>query len=210
MSFLLCHECLTWIEPYDGRCPECVSVVEASAPDPSRIALETAIGELLGRIGEVRIRRRMLPDRGTLYCTTNGLFFLPHSMENVELLVESRRVHPASLWRLAAAVWWPLMFVLPFVKTRQVETRMTRIVCPHILSADDGLQLPDLLMENPGVFFISRKSVRTIARRWNAWIIRRKQGAPLRLRPESNARVFHTRMADLVASEPWQHVALGR
>lgn len=210
MSFLLCHECLSWVEPCDGRCPECVSVVEMSAPDPSPFSLHSVMGEIVGRMGEIRIRRRMLPDRGTLYTTTNGLFFLPHSVENVELTVESRGVSPTSLWTLAAAVWWPLVFVLPFVKTRQLETRVSRIACPQFLTDGDGLRLPSLLMENPGVFFVSRQSVRTIARRWNGWVIHRKQGAPLRMRPESNGRVFHARMADLIASEPWQHVTLGR
>ncbi len=204
MSFLLCHECFNWVEPKDGRCPECIESIEAAVPDPSEFELRTTIGDIVFRLGEVHVRRRMLPDRGMLYVTTNGLYFLPHDQEDVLHLVESPTTEASLMWSLAAMVWSPLMLVLPFVRSKETKTQRIQVPCPKYLTTEDSDLLPQLLMTNPGVFFLSRKSIREMSLKRRRWRIERFQGSPVRVKPEDNAKFFHHLMGKLALSDSWE------
>ncbi len=206
MSLLLCHECFTWVRPVDGRCPQCLQPVEQAMPDPPLHVLQAEIGEVLHRIGEVKVRRRKLPDQGMLYATTNGLYFIPHLSERVTELIETHSAGSSMLWSLAALVWAPLMLVLPFVKSKQLKARDVQVVRPQYLSPDDSHQLPQFLMDNPGVFFVSLKSIRLVERKRNRWSIVRAQGTPVNFKPVFSPQVFHRQMAELIESDSWQHV----
>jgi len=61
-------------------------------------------------------------------------------------------------------------------------------------------------MENPGDFFVPRGSVHLVSRRRNQWVIERKQGLRLKLKPVENVCGFHERLSQLVSSDPWRHV----
>ena len=102
MSLMLCHECYSWVEASDGYCPECTYPLDASAADPPLHELRSIIGEIVVRVGEVRVPRGLLPDRGMLYATSNGLFFLPHRFERVTQMVETNGDTTSILWSLAA------------------------------------------------------------------------------------------------------------
>lgn len=201
MSFLLCHECYMWIEPREGRCPECLYSVEMGTPDPSPYDLESTIGRIVCRLGDVRVHRQLLPDRGTLYETTNGLFFIPYAIEHVYETVEVPSAETPDLWSLASLVWWPLMLLQPFLSPKDIEVREVRKRCPYLLTAGDSHQLPAFLMQNPGAFFVARRTIRAVRRRLGRWSIERRQGTPLRLKPAGNSRVFHARMSELVGSD---------
>src|SRR5687767_2333358 len=114
-SLLLCHECFDWAEPAHGHCPQCLSVVDAALPDPSPDELRRSLGDVLLRLGEVRLLRRRLPDRGLLYATTRGLYFVPHQVRYVEETLPEPE-GPGLWWALAAIVFTPVAILLPFVK----------------------------------------------------------------------------------------------
>lgn len=204
MSFLLCHECYSWVEPENERCPECDHSLDSAAPDPPLEFLAADIGTILFRIGEASVRRKMLPDRGMVYATTNGLYFLPHRLEHVTHLIEEDSPGSSLLWSLASLVWTPLILVAPFLKSRQVTPKQTPVLRPHYLTREESQQLPELLMQNPGVFFVPQKSIRLVIRKRSHWRIERLQGQTLKLTPIGNRQRFHDRMNELVASERWR------
>ena len=206
MSLLLCHECFTWIEPHDGHCPECLGAVDPAMPDPDLLTLRGLIGEIVHPLGEVRVPRRLLPEYGTLYATRNGLYFLPHVAEDVTHLVERPSPRSSLFWTLAAAVWSPLVFVVPFVKAKELHESRTQILRPQLLASGDSPRLADLMMENPGVFFVPRRSIRQVHRRRQRWIIDRAHARPLKLTVESDQRHFQERMSDLFAETSWRSV----
>ena len=210
MSYLLCHECYTWVEPADGRCPECQLYLDAGRPDLSVDQLQRVLGEVRCQIGEIRIRRRTLPDLGMLYATSRGFYFLPHQMEHVTQSVEAGAAGTSLLWALATLVWFPLIVVLPFVKTNQMKVARVPIYKPRPLADSESPRLPDLLMQNPGVFFVPRKSIRTVERKRLHWKIDRNHGSSLRLKPAADRGQFHQRMAALLASDDWSDLATGR
>ncbi len=62
MSFLLCHDCYTWVEPLDNRCPECLLVMDLWPRIPPVHLLREVMGNLTGRLGEVRIPASCFPN----------------------------------------------------------------------------------------------------------------------------------------------------
>lgn len=204
MSFLLCHECYSWVQPENERCPECDRHVDSATPDPPLEFLGAQIGSILCRVGEVAIRRKMLPDRGMVYATTNGLYFLPHRLEHVTRLVEEESPGSSLLWSLASFVWSPLIFVAPFLKSRHVKPTQMPVLRPQYLTRDESRLLPELLMQNPGVFFVPKKSIRIVIRKRGYWKIERLQGTPLKLKPVGNRQRFDDRMSEVVTSERWR------
>lgn len=80
---------------------------------------------------------------------------------------------------------------------------------PQLLQPNESRRLVEFLMENPGVFFVPRKSMRAMTRRFGRWTIRRVDGSRLRLRPETDVRMFHSKMHKLIESESWQQVTEG-
>ena len=202
MAFLLCHDCYSWVEPADGRCPECRESVDPSATDPPLSTLKSVIGELSQPVGPVRVRRRLLPERGTLYATTNGLCFVPHKAVYVMRDVEVSGP-PSLFWTLATILWSPLMFVMPLVRSKQHRQQRIQTLQPRDLSPEDD-QLPLLLMQDPGTFFVPLRSIRHIRRRRRRWIIERRQGASVRFQAEHDDRALRHRMSELLASPTWQ------
>ena len=175
MPLLLCHECYFWVSPRDGRCPECDHVVDSGVPDPPTESLNRLIGPAVQPIGNVRFRRAMLPDRGMLFETTNGLYFVPHVVTRRMKLVERRESGRSFLWLLASLVFTPLILVLPFLKFKKLTAEEVPTFEPCELSAEQRNRLGELLMQNPGAFFIPRNAIRGFTRRWRRSIYGRRQ-----------------------------------
>jgi len=203
MPFFLCHECFSWVEPTGERCSQCQLVLDVSAPDPPLRWFEEAIGDLHCQIGEVHVRRRMLPDRGMLYATANGLFFLPHQLAESAAPADPDAVETSLLWTVASLVWTPFAIVLPFVKAQLMQSAMIPVFEPHLLKQEDSHLLPVLLMQNPGVFFVPNRSIRLIRRQRTQWRIDRTAGPPLKLNPVDGKKSFQRKMAELVHSRAW-------
>lgn len=206
MAFLLCHECYSWVEPQDGRCPECVNGFDPATPDPPLHELQMAIGQIISRVGEVKVQRKMLPDRGMLYATSNGLFFLPHEMQHITRMVENNGGGTSLLLLLAGMIWAPLGLLLPFLKTSRLQAAKIKILRPRFLTPDDSHRLAELLMENPGVFFVPKKSILAMRRRRKHWLIERRQSPRLKLKPSANTGRFESRMAELAECRTWESV----
>jgi hypothetical protein len=194
MSLILCHHCLSWVEPIGEQCPQCDYPLDARAPDPSSEELSAAIGQIVGRIGEVRIARAALPNQGSLYETTQGLFFVPHRLEQVKLV--RGETAPRRLQTVVAAWLSAPLDLLRRSPDRRPAARMEIAVDEHppLGPADSG-KLPALLMQNPGVFFLSSRSIHKV--RWSlwGWTILRPNSLALRVKPIADRGRFHERMS---------------
>jgi hypothetical protein len=200
MSLLLCCECFAWVEPVRDRCPDCQQSLDSSTPDPPLSRLERVIGELISPLGEVRIDRKLLPDQGLLYRTSNGLYFLPHRVERETQLVPTCDAETSLLWSLAALAWSPLALVAPFLKRKtQLVEKQVRVFRPHELECTQSDLLPTFLMQNPGVFFVPRESILAVERRRHCWRIVRVHGVALKITPLDGIPAFEEQMDDLVA-----------
>ena len=194
MSLILCHHCFSWVEPLGEQCPQCDFPLDARSPDPSPDELAIAIGRVVRRMGEVRITRAELPDRGSLYETSNGLFFVPHRLEQVKLVSDEKP--PRSLSAVLAG--W-LTAPQRLFSRSQHPRRATRMEIAvdeaRPLGPEDSSKLSALLMQNPGVFFVSRRSIHKI--RWTlwGWTIARPNSLVLRLKPLVDRGRFHERMS---------------
>ncbi|MGE3314152.1 MAG: hypothetical protein AB7O26_03475 [Planctomycetaceae bacterium] len=206
MALFLCHDCYSWVEPFSEHCPECWQVVDPSRPDPSLEQLERDFGRIVLRVGEIRINRRMLPDRGTLFATTNGLIFLPDQVERVIDDVETAYPTESILWAMAGLVWSPLHLVSLWKhRSRPRRKGVVRVFRPHFLTERDSHRLPGMLMQNPGVFFIPRRLIRSATRRFDRWRIDRYHATTVKLRPRTDGARFHDRFAELLACSNWNH-----
>ena len=204
MSLLLCPECYFWVEPYGDRCPDCWQTLDAAAPDPSLDDLSMTIGEVMACLGEISIRRQALPNRGILYATTKGIYFLPHKTEFVTQLVATTDDEHSFLWSVALFIWSPLILVLPFIRPKRMSEQQVLVSQPQFLSRMDSHKLPKLLMEDPGAFFVPRTDIRQIERRWNRWTIERRLSSRLIFKPHSDRKRFHDKMSELIATERWK------
>lgn len=204
MALFLCHDCYSWVEPFGEHCPECWQVIDPSRPDPSLEQLEEVFGPIVLRVGEVRVNRQMLPDRGTLFATTNGLIFLPDRVERVIDEIEAGGAGESLLWAMAGLVWSPFHLVsLWKQRNRPKQTGVVRVFRPVFLSKDDSDKLPRMLMQNPGVFFIPRRSIRSATRRFDKWKIERVHATTVKFRPHTDAGRFHECFSLLFESESW-------
>ena len=147
MPLLLCHDCYTWVEPADERCPLCQQTLDAGTPDPPLERLRQVVGRVEFGLGEVVVPRRMLPGRGMLYATTTGLLFVPHRVEHV---VRTDTAPPASsvMWTLAAMFWTPVLLIIPFVKLLRSSNPRVAILVPEFLPSGEGDRPAAALMEN--------------------------------------------------------------
>ena len=205
MSFLFCQECFTWVNPHNEHCPECMAIVDQTRSDPPFAQLRTTLGDVVMRLGEVRITRRLLPERGLLYATTRGLYFLPHQIDEITEYVE-HRVPPSWLWYMAAFVFVPLRLIIPFLRTKQLKEVQVHVYRPQLLTAAESDLLPELMMDNPGAFFVPLRVVRMVEFKRDRWIIERFPGSKIAFQPDADARKFHERMRELVRSPDWRHV----
>ncbi len=209
MSFFLCHHCTTWVQPQLDRCPECRAGLDTSTPDLSLQELQTIIGDIRRPLGEVRIRRPLLPDLGMLYQTQNGLFFAPHVTEYVERTVPADATTDSIFWTIGSVVWSPLSVLLPIMRMRSRETRTIRVpvLRPRYLPADDPestAKLPNLLMSDPGAFFLAQHNADRLRRRRGWWIIERQLAPPLFIRSLDHQPMFHRRMRELIDHDGWR------
>jgi hypothetical protein len=193
MSLMLCHHCFAWVEPLGEQCPQCDYPLDARAPDPTPDELNTAIGRIVSRIGEIRIARIDLPGQGSLYETTRGLFFVPHRLEQVKLVRGESAPRP---FRTALAAWLSAPFeLLRGEFSHHSSTRMEVAVDePRPLGPEDSGKLASLLMQNPGVFFLPRRSIHKVRWTMRGWIISRPNSLTLRFKPTVERGRFHERM----------------
>ena len=208
MSYLLCHDCYTWVEPVGDRCPQCEQLIDPEAADPPLGTLAGVIGDLQHLIGEARVLRSKLPRTGLLYATAQGLLFVPHRTVYVSQTVEAKGAGASLFWTLATAIWSPLLFVAPFVKTKRLEERSVPVSEPQYLEEDDSSALAELLMQDPGTFYVPRRAIRGVRRRRHRWMIERVQATPLKLWAEGDRPLFHREMRELLESPVWRGLAL--
>ena len=128
--------------------------------------LQSVIGEIRRPLGEVRVRRPVLPDLGTLYATRNGLFFAPHETNYLERSVPIDETADSLLWTVGSVVWAPLAILLPIMRLRSRSTRTVRtpILQPRYIDAhhaDASLELPKLLTNHPGRFLSENRAAAT-------------------------------------------------
>jgi hypothetical protein len=195
MALILCHQCLSWVEPLGRQCPQCDFPLDARLPDPSPDKLSAVMGQLVRCIGDVRIARAPLPECGSLYETTHGLFFVPHRLERVRLI---RGGAPQRTWRAMLRSFGRRAFRRSEV--HRPAMRMEVAVDSHQpLGPCDSGELPNLLMQNPGVFFLSWRSIQMVRRSFWGWTILRSNSLHLRLKPVGDHAGFHERMAELAA-----------
>ena len=204
-SLLLCHECFDWVEPSNGHCPQCLSVVDAAAPDPSPDELRRVLGDVLLRLGEVRLLRRRVPDRGLLYATTRGLYFLPHQVRYVEE-TKQEQVGPSLGWIVAAVFITPVALLLPYLKSKRLRRVDRPVHSPIWLTAEDSLRLPDLLMDNPGALFIPLAGIRHVEQRGRRWHVDRRMGRRVSFECVDTPPLLPQRLRELAALAEWQAV----
>ncbi|HID21108.1 MAG TPA: hypothetical protein EYP14_01725 [Planctomycetaceae bacterium] len=206
MALLLCHECLSWIESSDGWCPECLARVRPDEPDPPLDDLRRRIGDLVTLIGEVRLRRKGLPDRGMLYATDCGLFFVPHGPEPAGDWSGEPAPSASVLFTIAGTVWPMLAPFVSLITLRHVHQQAQSKLEPMILSRIHAPPLPRLLMDDPGVLFLAANSVQLVERRFRHWVFYRQRGSPVRLKPLWPKRWFRQRMREALSLPCWNNV----
>ena len=202
MSFLLCHDCYTWVEPADDRCPECQFAMDLSEADPPVRILREVIGELVARLGNVQIPRRLLPEWGTLYATTEGLFFLPLTADD-EQIASTRPAGDTYLGRLGHLVWSPLRSLFPDVRGAAALPPAVANEDLESLLDQDHADLPRLLMDHPGTFFLPKCQIQSIQFKRSRWTIERCQGGRLVL-SAAETRSFHANFRVLLESPGWR------
>ena len=208
-SFLLCHECYSWVQPRHEHCPECTAAIDSHRHDPSLAQLRNTLGDVMVRLGEVRVPRRLLPEYGLLYATTRGLYFLPH-LVNETTEMRMHRVGPPMFWLMVALVFWPVRLVLPFIRGKKLKPTRIHTYHPQLLTGSESELLPQLLMDNPGAFFLPNRLIRMMQRRRGRWVVDRVHGAKVVFNPEGDNDMFHERMEALAGSPQWQHLVLER
>ena len=176
MSFLLCHDCYTWVEPLDNRCPECLLVMDFSAEDPAPHLLREVMGDLAGRLGEVRIPRKLLPEWGTLYATTDGLFFVPHEMDHALRRDDGQFSGTSLMWSLGSLIWSPLFFLSPLVRSSPAPDRPVRVLRPRYLSEEESAALAEFTDGQSGSVLFApaadsgdRAKARAVDHRTHSW-----------------------------------------
>lgn len=204
MPFVLCHECLTWIEPKRNRCPDCPATIDLSEPDPDPVQLRRRLGDLVCRLGEIRVQRTGVPTRGTLSATTNGLFFLPQRIEPAFSEIDVPTGAASVFSSLGTLLWSPLGLLDP--RSRWETDHSPLLSHPEPLELHDSDRLPELLMENPGAFFVACHVIRWCECRRQRGLIQRRQMTTLRFQLLSDSHEFRERFSRVPHTPGWQHI----
>jgi hypothetical protein len=181
-ALALCRECYSWAEPREDACPVCRGTLDLNQPDPTPEDLRDVIGRVERCLGEVTTPRKLLPDRGLLYLTSGGLFFLPHDVTRVPVLPAGWSASDSLMWALAALVWSPLAIAGALLRFKAAGLREIVIPIPRRLPSGDYELPASFLMDDPGSFFIPRRSVRLVRRTWRGWLVECRDRAPIRFR----------------------------
>lgn len=176
MTLLLCPECCQWREPAEGHCPVCAAVLDLAVPDLSLETLAAEVGDYGQWLGNAELSRSVLPKRGRLQATTNGLLFVPNESRVIVFAEQSSSPgeHDGDkkrFFRWASRGWSRL----------SGRERASQFACeqrPCELPARDRLALAELLRSDPGVWFVARLSIA-------GW--RRQRGEWEFLRPDSRS-----------------------
>ncbi len=204
MSARLCQQCCQWVWSRDGLCPDCLGLLpDRYDVDDIAQRARALTGLVLRSIGHVTLRRKKLPTDGVLYETQLGFFFLPHHIVSSTKIVEE--VSTSLLWRIAAVLWMPLWFVLPFVKRKRVRHKIVEEAEPIRLEGNQLHLLPELLPRVPGAFFLAAKEVASVRDRRKVWVFDRFAAPPLSIEPVS-PDAFREHLRDLALRDPWRTV----
>lgn len=204
MAARLCQQCCQWVWSRDGLCPDCHDLLpERYDIDSIAHRARALTGTVLRPIGHVTLKRKKLPTEGVLYQTQLGFFFLPHRIVTSTKVIEE--VSTSLFWRIAAVLWMPLWFVLPFVKRKRVRRKIVEEAEPIQLDASKLHVLPDLLPRVPGAFFLAAKEVSSVSDRRKLWIFDRFAAPSLTIEPVS-PEAFRQYLAELSQHDPWRIV----
>lgn len=201
-ALVLCRECYSWAEPRGDACPVCRGTLDVDQPDPTPEDLRGAIGRVERCLGEVTTPRKLLPDRGLLYLTTGGLFFLPHDVSRLSIPTAGWSPWSSLLWGTAAVVWSPLTVAGAGARLKLAGPREIVLPMPRKLSAGDEESPAALLMDDPGTFFIPRGRVRLVRRAWRGWVIECSDRGAVRFRPMEPA-AFAAGLEDAACGVGW-------
>ncbi len=146
------------------------------------------------------MRRKHFPPDGMLYQTTNGLFFLPYRKVTAKRMVEQSS--HSFLWTIASLLWSPLMFVIPFMRSRSVQEVEVEEAEPIRLETDQLQYLADLLVRTPGAFFTAARDVASMKCKRDRWIVGCHDGRDVILEPLIPG-TFRKRMEDLLETDAW-------
>ncbi len=165
MTLLLCPECCQWREPAEGRCPVCAGTLDVALPDPSLEMLADEIGDLKGLLGVAELSRVVLPKRGQLLATTNGLLFVPNESRVIVFANDDHADAAARRGRLDRLIvqWWSRLSGRGSAARFACERRTSG------LASCDGVALAELLRSDPGVLFWSRGTIASWRRQHGRW-----------------------------------------
>lgn len=169
MTLLLCPECCQWREPAEGRCPVCAGTLDLAVPDPSLETIADEIGDVQGLLGEAEFSRAVLPKRGQLWATINGLLFVPNESR---VIVFSNAGRAATATRLGGLGRW----IDRWSSRLSGREPTARFACERrtiALAVSDRLALAELLRSDPGVLFWSRGAIASWRRRHGRWALLR-------------------------------------
>lgn len=198
MTLMLCRHCFAWSEPLENWCAGCHLPLNADEPDPDLHVIEAVLGELRQEIAEVRLCRRQLPELGTLFLTTGGLLFLPHRTRPVldrdELLADPLVPAKAAGSAPATSFFGRLVTFSGSWLSREREGVANGELCFDLRRTP-----AELLMDDPGVFFVARDSIQKVRLSGRACWIDRVRGAAVKLQPIDRTGASSFALGRLVA-----------
>lgn len=196
ISFCFCYDCYTWVQPREERCPDCKQTVQATANEPPTHALRRLVGEVRLRLGEVHVRRKLLPSIGVLYLTDGGLFFAPHQTEQISRW-EPKGNTASVFWLLGSLLWSPLALLWMF-RGDDPDLHASRVAVLRPRDAfGNQFDLPELLVSEPGAFFVPAPEIREIQSRRGTWSIVRRDAPAWKFAAMDETSAFRERMHDL-------------
>lgn len=207
-ALILCRECYSWAEPKADLCPICAVTLDLNQPDPTLETLEEAIGPIELCLGEVITPRKLLPDRGMLYGTSGGLLFVPHDLSRTTVPSQSWPASASLLWAVAAVLWSPLAVAGALLRFKMMQPREILLPVPRRLKEGESTVAAAQLMDDPGTFFIPRRSIRIIRRTWRGWTIDCHDRKPIWFRPTEPA-AFIDRLRHAACRSSWAAAIMG-